>query len=52
MPSLIHGAAAIPSWGTDYKDAITFFLANKDVAAAQKALIDAAKTNLATMQGQ
>ena len=52
VPSLIHGAAAIPSWVTDYKDAINMFLANKDVAATQKALIEAAKTNLPIQLGK
>lgn len=42
VPSVIHGAAAIESWVTDFKDAINLFLATKDVAATQKTLVDAA----------
>ncbi|MCR4406380.1 MAG: extracellular solute-binding protein [Anaerolineae bacterium] len=38
VPSVVHGAAAYESWVTDYKDVITLFVANKDVAAAQAGL--------------
>jgi len=38
VPSVIHGAAAIESWVTDFKDAITLFLTSGDVAGTQKAL--------------
>ena len=38
VPSVAHGAAAIESWLTDYKDVITLFVASGDVAAAQAGL--------------
>jgi glucose/mannose transport system substrate-binding protein len=38
VPSVVHGAAAIESWLTDYKDTVSLFLANGDVASAQTAL--------------
>jgi len=38
VPSMVHGAAAIESWLTDYKDVITLFVASGDVAAAQNGL--------------
>ena len=38
VPSVVHGAAAIESWATDYKDTLALFLANGDVAGAQTAL--------------
>jgi len=38
VPSVIHGAAAIESWVTDFKDAITLFVTTGDVAATQAAL--------------
>jgi len=38
VPSVVHGAAAIESWVTDFKDAITLFVPSGDVAAAQQAL--------------
>lgn len=38
VPSMVHGAAAIESWLTDYKDVITLFVASGDVAAAQAGL--------------
>jgi glucose/mannose transport system substrate-binding protein len=38
VPSVAHGAAAIESWATDYKDVLTLFLASGDVAAAQAGL--------------
>jgi glucose/mannose transport system substrate-binding protein len=49
VPSLIHGAAAIESWVTDFKDAINLFLVTKDVAGTQAALIAAAEDALAAM---
>lgn len=49
VPSLIHGAAAIESWVTDFKDAINLFLVTKDVAGTQAALIAAAADALAAM---
>ena len=42
VPSVIHGAAAIESWVTDFKDAVNLFLATKDVAGTQRALVEAA----------
>ncbi len=42
VPSVIHGAAASEGWVTSYTDAIAAFVTNKDVAAAQDALIQAA----------
>jgi len=38
VPSVIHGAAAIESWVTDFKDAITLFVTSGDVGATQTAL--------------
>ncbi|MFQ5576201.1 MAG: ABC transporter substrate-binding protein [Anaerolineae bacterium] len=38
VPSVVHGAAAIESWVTDYKDVITLFVASGDVAGAQAGL--------------
>jgi glucose/mannose transport system substrate-binding protein len=38
VPSMVHGAAAIESWLTDYKDVITLFATTGDVATAQAAL--------------
>lgn len=38
VPSVIHGAAAIESWVTDFKDAITLFVTSGDVAGTQTAL--------------
>ncbi|MFQ6057904.1 MAG: extracellular solute-binding protein [Anaerolineae bacterium] len=38
VPSVIHGAAAIESWVTDFKDAVTLFVASGDVAGTQNAL--------------
>jgi glucose/mannose transport system substrate-binding protein len=38
VPSVAHGAAAIESWLTDYKDVLTIFVASGDVAAAQAGL--------------
>lgn len=38
VPSMVHGAAAIESWVTEYKDIITLFVASGDVAGAQTAL--------------
>ena len=38
VPSPIHGMAAIESWVTDLKDAITLFVTTGDVAATQAAL--------------
>jgi glucose/mannose transport system substrate-binding protein len=49
VPSVIHGAAAIESWVTDFKDVINLFLVRKDVAAAQNALVEAAIKALETM---
>ncbi len=41
VPSPVHGAAAIESWVTDYKDIITLFVASGDVAGTQAALQEA-----------
>jgi glucose/mannose transport system substrate-binding protein len=38
VPSPIHGMAAIESWVTDLKDAITLFVTTGDVAGTQAAL--------------
>jgi glucose/mannose transport system substrate-binding protein len=38
VPSVAHGAAAIESWATDYKDVLTLFVASGDVAAGQAGL--------------
>jgi len=38
VASVVHGAAAVESWVTDYKDIITLFVASGDVAGAQAAL--------------
>jgi glucose/mannose transport system substrate-binding protein len=38
VPSPVHGAAAIESWVTDFKDAIVLFVVSGDVAATQAAL--------------
>lgn len=38
VPSVMHGAAAVESWVTDYKDTITLFVASGDVAGTQAAL--------------
>ncbi len=49
VPSPIHGAAAIESWVTDFKDTINLFLVTKDVKAAQQALVEAAEAALESM---
>lgn len=38
VPSTVHGAAAIESWVTDFKDAIVLFVVSGDVAGTQTAL--------------
>ncbi|NMC55448.1 MAG: extracellular solute-binding protein [Chloroflexi bacterium] len=38
VPSVVHGAASIESWATDFKDTITLFVSSGDVAGAQEAL--------------
>jgi glucose/mannose transport system substrate-binding protein len=38
VPSVVHGAASIESWATDYKDTITLFVSGGDVAGTQEAL--------------
>ena len=38
VPSPVHGAAAIESWVTDFKDAIVLFVTSGDVAGTQAAL--------------
>ena len=38
VPSVMHGAAAIESWATDYKNAINLFVTSGDVAGTQAAL--------------
>lgn len=40
VPSVVHGAAAIESWATDFKDVITLFINSGDVAGSQTALAD------------
>lgn len=46
VPSVIHGAAAVEAWVSDFKDVINLFLAQRDVAAAQRALVQAAAEHL------
>lgn len=46
VPSVVHGAAAIPSWLTDFNEAITFFLVTEDVSGTQRTLIAAAEMAL------
>lgn len=41
-PSLAHGAAASEGWVTAFNDAMTLFVSNLDVAAAQSAMAQAA----------
>jgi glucose/mannose transport system substrate-binding protein len=43
VPSLEHGAAAAPSWKGAWEQAVTLFVTNTDVAAAQTALVQACK---------
>jgi len=50
VPSVIHGAAAIESWVTDFKAVINLFLATKDVAGTQELLVEAAEAALAAME--
>jgi glucose/mannose transport system substrate-binding protein len=38
VPSIVHGAATIESWATDFKDTITLFVASGDIAGTQEAL--------------
>ncbi|NIM93102.1 MAG: extracellular solute-binding protein [Anaerolineales bacterium] len=42
VPSLMHGAAAAPSWQQDIIDAVNLFIADRDVATFQDALVSAA----------
>ena len=42
VASVVHGAAAVPSWVKGYSDAVTLFVTSGDVAAAQAALVKAA----------
>ncbi|UCF60428.1 MAG: carbohydrate ABC transporter substrate-binding protein [Anaerolineaceae bacterium] len=42
VPSLMHGAAASPSWQQDIIDAVALFLGGRDVSAFQAALVAAA----------
>lgn len=41
VPSLMHGAAAAPSWQQDVIDAVGLFVGSRDVAAFQSALVSA-----------
>ena len=41
-PSLAHGAAASEGWVTAFNDAMSLFVSNQDVAAAQSAMVQAA----------
>ncbi|RLC90091.1 MAG: carbohydrate ABC transporter substrate-binding protein [Chloroflexi bacterium] len=41
VPSLMHGAAAAPSWQQAVIDAVSLFIANRDVNAFQEALASA-----------
>jgi glucose/mannose transport system substrate-binding protein len=45
VPSVVHGAAATEKWATVYKDIINTFATKGDVAATQKALVQAATDN-------
>lgn len=45
VPSVAHGAAAYEKWATVYKDILTTFITQGDVAAAQKALQQACVDN-------
>jgi glucose/mannose transport system substrate-binding protein len=45
VPSVVHGAAATEKWATVYKDIVNSFATKGDVAAAQKALEQAAVEN-------
>ncbi|MGC9529959.1 MAG: ABC transporter substrate-binding protein [Candidatus Bipolaricaulaceae bacterium] len=51
VPSVIHGAAAIESWVSDFRDAVSLFLATKDVAGTQRTLVEAAESALEAMAG-
>jgi glucose/mannose transport system substrate-binding protein len=42
VPSLMHGAAAAPSWQQDIIDAVALFVGSRDVGAFQGALVAAA----------
>jgi glucose/mannose transport system substrate-binding protein len=41
VPSLMHGAAAAPSWQQDVIDAVGLFVGGRDTAAFQEALVSA-----------
>jgi glucose/mannose transport system substrate-binding protein len=43
VPSLAHGAAASPGWGTAISDAMTSFVSDLNVANAQSAMVKACK---------
>jgi len=43
VPSVIHGAAAVESWATKYKDILALFVTSGDVAKTQAALQAACK---------
>jgi glucose/mannose transport system substrate-binding protein len=43
VPSVMHGAAAAPSWQQDIIDAVGLFVGDRDVAAFQDALVAAAQ---------
>lgn len=43
VPSLMHGAAAAPSWQQDIMDAVALFVGNRDLAAFQSALVSACR---------
>jgi glucose/mannose transport system substrate-binding protein len=44
VPSLAHGAAAAPSWQQAVTEAVGLFIANRDVAVFQQALVAACTT--------
>lgn len=46
VPSVVHGAAAKDGWAQSYTDAINTFVTSQDVAATQKALVQAAADNM------
>ena len=43
VPSIVHGFAVKESWVVDYVNAMNGFATNKDVAATQQALVQAAQ---------
>jgi glucose/mannose transport system substrate-binding protein len=46
VPSVVHGAAASPTWVQAYTDAVNAFVTKQDVTATQAQLVQAAQTAL------